>query len=117
MIFEKLDRADDRYREIEQMITLAHVVSNNKEYSRLMKEYKSLTPIIEKYREYKDLAKEVKDADQMMRDGTLEPELRELAEEEFKAGRVRLDGLFEELRILLIPKDPNDSRNVIVEIR
>ena len=54
MIFEKLSRADDRYREIEQMITLPEVVSNNKEYSKLMKEYKALTPIIEKYREYKE---------------------------------------------------------------
>ena len=59
MIFEKLSRADDRYREIEQMITLPEVVSNNKEYSKLMKEYKALTPVIEKYREYKDTEKEL----------------------------------------------------------
>ncbi len=117
MIFEKLARADDRYREIEQMITLAHIVSNNKEYSKLMKEYKSLTPIIEKYREYKTLEAEVRDADEMMRDGSLDPDFRELAEEEYKSGKIKLEGLFEELRILLIPKDPNDSRNVIVEIR
>ena len=53
MIFEKLSRAEDRYREIEQLITLPKIVSDNKEYTKLMKEYKSLTPIIEKYREYK----------------------------------------------------------------
>ncbi len=117
MIFEKLAKADDRYREIEQMITLSHIVSNNKEYSRLMKEYKSLSPIIEKYREYKALEDEVKDADEMMRDSTLDSDLRELAEEEYKNGKIKLEQLFDELRILLIPKDPNDSRNVIVEIR
>ena len=117
MIFEKLSRAEDRYREIEQMITLPEVVSNNKEYSKLMKEYKSLTPVIEKYREYKDTQKAASEAEEMMRDSALEPELREMAEEEYKSEKERLDVLFDELRILLIPKDPNDSRNVIVEIR
>lgn len=117
MIFKKLDRADDRYREIEQMITLPHIVSNNKEYSKLMKEYKSLTPIIEKYREYRQIEKELNDADEMMRDGSLDPDLRELAELEYKEHKEHISELFEELRILLIPKDPNDDRNVIVEIR
>ena len=117
MIFKKLDRADDRYREIEQMITLPHIVSNNKEYSKLMKEYKSLTPVIEKYREYVHVEKELNDADEMMRDSTLDSDLRELAELEYKEHKERVAQLFEELRILLIPKDPNDERNVIVEIR
>ena len=117
MIFKKLERADDRYREIEQMITLPHIVSNNKEYSKLMKEYKSLTPIIEKYREYKQVEKELTEADEMMRDASVDPDLRELAEEEDKENKERLAVLFEELRILLIPRDPNDDRNVVVEIR
>ena len=117
MIFKKLERADDRYREIEQMITLPHIVSNNKEYSKLMKEYKSLTPIIEKYREYRQVEKELSEADEMMRDASVDPDLRELAEEEYKENKERLAVLFEELRILLIPRDPNDDRNVVVEIR
>ena len=117
MIFKKLARADDRYREIEQMITLPHIVSNNKEYSKLMKEYKSLTPIIDKFREYKQVEKELNDSDEMMRDATLDSDLRELAEMEYKEHKARIADLYEELRILLIPKDPNDDRNVIVEIR
>ena len=117
MIFKKLERADDRYREIEQMITLPHIVSNNKEYSKLMKEYKSLTPVIEKYREYRQVEKELADAEEMMRDASIELELRELAEEEYKEHKENLATLFEELRILLIPRDPNDDRNVVVEIR
>ena len=117
MIFKKLARADDRYREIEQMITLPHIVSNNKEYSKLMKEYKSLTPIIDKFREYKQVEKELNDSDEMMRDATLDSDLRELAEMEYKEHKARIADLYEELRILLIPKDPNDERNVIVEIR
>jgi len=117
MIFNKLAKADDRFREIEQLITLPHIVSDNKEYSRLMKEYKALTPIIEKYREYKSEEKQMNESDEMMRDSSIESELRELAEEEFKLHRDICESLTEELRILLIPRDPNDSRNVIIEIR
>ena len=82
-----------------------------------MKEYKSLTPIIEKYREYKQVEKELTEADEMMRDASVDPDLRELAEEEYKENKERLAVIFEELRILLIPRDPNDDRNVVVEIR
>ena len=117
MFFKKLERAEDRFKEIEQLITLPDVVSNNKEYSRIMKEYKSLTPIVEKFREYKNAEKQMTEADEMMRDSSLDSELRELAEEEFKLHRANCETLTEELQILLVPKDPNDDRNVIVEIR
>ncbi|MBO5314889.1 MAG: peptide chain release factor 1 [Clostridia bacterium] len=117
MIFNKLVRAEDRFREIEQALTLPEIISNNKEYSALMKEYRSLEPIIEKFREYKQAEKEMKDSDEMMRDSSVESELREMAEEEFHAARERLEALTQELKILLMPRDPNDSRNVIVEIR
>ena len=117
MIFKKLEKAEDRYREIEQSITLPDIVANNKEYSRLMKEYKSLEPIIEKFREYKAAKKNMDDSDDMMRDSSLESELRDMAEEEFKEYRALCESLTEELKILLMPRDPNDSKNVIVEIR
>ncbi len=117
MILDKLIRAEDRFREIEQSLTLAEVVSNNKEYSSLMKEYRSLEPIIEKYREYNRAEKNMRDSDEMMRDSSLDSELRDMAEEEFKILRGTCDDLMEELKILLMPRDPNDSRNVIVEIR
>ena len=117
MIFKKLELAEDRYREIEQMITLPSVVSNNKEYSKLLKEYKNLESIIEKYREYKTASKELDDANEMMRDSALDQDLREMAELEYREIKVKLDELYEELRMLLVPRDPNDSRNVIVEIR
>ncbi len=114
MIFEKLARAEDRYREIEQLITLPQIVSDNKTYSALMKEYKQLTPIIDKYREYKDAEEQMRDSDEMMRDSSLDPELRELAEEEYKLHRARVEALTEELKILLMPRDPNDDKNGIV---
>jgi peptide chain release factor 1 len=117
MILKKLISADDRFREIEQALTLPEIVSNNKEYSALMKEYRSLEPIILKFREYKQAEKNMRDSDEMMRDSSLDSELRELAEEDFKNYREITDALMDELRILLMPKDPNDSRNVIVELR
>ena len=117
MIFKKLAAADDRYREIEQMLTLPEVVSNNKEYSKLIKEYKYLEPIITKFREYKEVERGISESEDMMRDSSLDPELRELAEEEYLELKSRGEKLVEELRILLMPRDPNDSRNVIVEIR
>ncbi|MBO5101036.1 MAG: PCRF domain-containing protein, partial [Clostridia bacterium] len=117
MIFTKLQRAEDRYREIEQAMTLPEVASDAKEYARLIKEYKSLEPIIEKYREYKSACDTMSGAEEIMRDGSLEPELRELAEEEYHEYRDLCDKITEELKILLMPRDPNDSRNVTVEIR
>ena len=117
MIFAKLQRADDRYREIEQMMTLPDVVGNNKKYAELIKEYKSLEPIIIKYREYRDAEKRMLDAEEMMRDSSLDSDLRDLAEVEYKECKLLCANLTDELKILLMPRDPNDSRNVIVEIR
>ena len=117
MFFKKLEHAADRYREIEQMLTLPEVVSDNKEYSKLIKEYSSLSPIVGKYNEYVKVKCEMEESDEMMRDSSQDPELREMAEEEFHAKREELEALTGELKILLMPRDPNDSKNVIVEIR
>ena len=117
MFLGKLESAENRYREIEQMLTLPSVVSNNKEYQKLIREYNGLSGVVEKYREYRETEGHMKDADEMMRDSSLEGELRELAELEFHELRDKLAVLEEELRVLLIPRDPNDSKNVVVEIR
>ena len=117
MIFQKLSKAEDRYREIEQSITLPEIVSDSKKYASLIKEYKKLEPVIEKYREYKAVLGDMNDADEMMRDSSLDADLREMATEEFRELRDRVDSLTEELKILLMPKDPNDDKNVIIEIR
>ena len=116
-MLKRLSHADDRYREIEQMLTLPEVIANNKEYQKLIKEYNRLTEIVSKYREYLKAEKEMKEADEMMRDSSLDSDLRELAEDDFKDRRALCDSLSEELKILLMPRDPNDSRNVVVELR
>ena len=116
-MLKKLSHADDRYREIEQMLTLPEIVSNNKEYQKLIKEYNKLSEIVAKYREYLKADKEMKEAEEMMRDSSLDADLRDLAEDDFKDRRGLCEALSEELKILLMPRDPNDSRNVIVELR
>ena len=117
MLFEKLIPAENRYREIEQMMTLPEIATDGKKYTALVKEYNSLTPIVEKYREYKNAKKMLEDAIEMREDSSLERELRDMADEESHEYEELCARLEDELKILLIPKDPNDSRNVIVEIR
>ena len=117
MIFEKLKKASDRYREIEQMLTLPDVVADRAKYSALIKEYNNLMPVIEKFAEYTAAEREMRESDAMMRDSELDPELRELAEEEHFEKRALVEKITEELRVLLMPKDPRDEKNVIVEIR
>lgn len=117
MIFEKLKKAEDRFKEIEQMLTLPEVVSNNKEYSALMKEYSTLSPVIEKFREYKQAEAQHAEAEELMSDPSCDSELKALAEEEYKISKALKERLTDELKVLLMPRDPNDSRNVVVEIR
>ena len=81
-----------------------------------MKEYKSLTPIIEKYREYKFCDKEISDLKEML-DEPLDAEMRELALAEYKEAKSKIEPLLDELKVLLLPRDPNDDKNVMVEIR
>ena len=116
-MLKRLSHADDRYREIEQMLTLPEVIANNKEYQKLIKEYNKLSEIVIKYREYLKAEKEMNEANEMMRDSSLDADLRDLAEDDFKERRAVCDSLSEELKILLMPRDPNDSRNVIIELR
>ena len=117
MFLEKLIPAENRYREIEQLMTLPEVTSDGKRYTALVKEYNSLTPIVEKYREYKDAQRALEEATELRDDTTLERDLRDLAEEECIEYSELCKKLTEELKMLLIPKDPNDSRNVVIEIR
>lgn len=117
MIFEKIEKIADKYREIEQMLTLPDVISDNARYSKLMKEYSSMLPIVEKYQEYHSLQTQRKGALDIIGDKDTDPDLRALAEEELVELDNSITELEGELRILLMPRDPNDSRNVVVEIR
>ena len=116
-MFEKLKLTEEKYNEISEKLTDISVISDNKLYASLMKEYKSLTPVVEKYREYCKCRKTMTDAKEMLDEGGLDKEMKELAQLEFDESREQLEILGEELKILLLPKDPNDDKNVIIEIR
>lgn len=116
-MFEKLKLTEQKYEDINQKLTDPSVISDNKLYASLMKEYKSLTPVVEKYREYCKCQKTMEDAKELLDEAGTDREMKELAQLEFDESRERLDALSEELKILLLPKDPNDDKNVIIEIR
>lgn len=112
---EKLNGAELRFREIEAALSDGEVVSDIERYTKLMKEYRALLPLIEKFREYKKTENDIAGAKALLDEG--DPEMREMAQEELRCGKERLAVLEEELKLLLLPRDPNDDKNVIVEIR
>ncbi len=116
-MFEKLKLTEQKYEEISQKLTDMEVISDNKLYTSLMKEYKNLTPIVDKYREYVKCKKTMEDAKELLDEAGGDREMKELAQLEFDESRETLETLGEELKILLLPKDPNDDKNVIIEIR
>lgn len=113
---DKLRAAEDRFISVEDSLADPDVMSDTAKYASLMKEYKNLSPIIEKYREYKKCKSDENGAKELL-DGSSDPEMRELAAQELKSCRKKAEELEEELKILLLPKDENDDKNVIVEIR
>ena len=113
---EKLEKIKTRYEELSHQLADAETISNQELWQKLMKEHSSLEEIYTKYEEYLHLEKETRELQELAENET-EAELRELAESEVEENLERLSGLEEELRLLLVPKDPDDDRNVILEIR
>lgn len=115
-MIEKLKQISEKYDNIRESLSDPSVVSDMSKYTSLMKEYKSLTPIVEKYKEYEETEKSVKEAGELL-ETPLEKDFKDMVEEEYFSGKEKLLSLEEELKILLLPKDPNDDKNVIMEIR
>lgn len=115
LMLERLADIEKRYIDLSDKINDPEVISNNEEWRKLMKEHSDISPIVEKYREYKETEEAVEEAREMLDDS--DEEMKALAKEEFSEGRKKLDELKDELTVLLLPKDPNDEKNVIVEIR
>ncbi len=112
-MFDKLEIVEKRYEELTKMISDPAVISNQAEWQKLMKEHASIEEVVIKYREYKKVKQSMEEAKEMLQD----PELKELAEAEFYESKEKLPEIEEELKILLIPKDPDDDKNIICEIR
>lgn len=116
-MFDKLQGIEDKLEKINSSLCDPEVVSNQEEYKKLMREAKTLTPIVEKFREYKKANSDLTEAKVMLADSSLDKEFRDMASEEAAEAQKKTEELKEELKVLLLPKDPNDYKNVIVEIR
>ena len=116
-MFDRLEIFSKRYEELERRMYQPDVVSDPDVYKEVMKEYSSLEPIVKKYREYQQTKEAIDDSLSILSDSKSDEEIRELASIELDEAKALLPTLEEELKILLLPKDPNDERNVIVEIR
>ena len=112
-MFQKLEAVEKRYEELTKKIADPEVIAKTSEWTEFMKEHSEIEEVSLKYKEYKKVKQELAEAEEMMKD----PERRELAEEEAKEDREKLPKLEEELKLLLIPKDPDDNKNIICEIR
>ena len=116
-MLDRLNKVEERFEDINARLCESDVVADMAQYKKLMQELKVLTPIVEKYRQYKAAETSMTEAKEMLDAGGMDHDFRELVQEEFEESREKLAVYREELKILLLPRDPNDDRNVIVEIR
>lgn len=115
-MLDRLDFIEEKYNDLTKKISEPEVIADQSLWQRLMKEHSSLEEVVSKYREYKDVLENISSDKEMLKD-SIEDELKELVEEELKELEDKKAVLEQELRILLIPKDPNDEKNVFIEIR
>ena len=116
-MFEKLSFIEERYEELSKKISDPEVISDQNLFAKLCKEQSDIAPIVEKYREYKSLTDAIAESEEILSDPSADKDFKELAEEEIKESKQRIEEIDGELKILLLPKDPNDDKSVIVEIR
>ena len=115
-MFDRLDDILIRYQQIMEELNDPDVVNDQKHFRKLMKEQSDLTPIVDAYTEYKKCKQDIEDSLSMLEEEKDE-EMREMIKETLNDSKKRVEELEQELKILLLPKDPNDDKNVIVEIR
>ncbi len=116
-MFEKLNSTVEKYDRLEyELANNTVLLTDAVAYAKAIKEYRSLTPVVEKYREYKRSQQDIDDA-LLIIDESDDDEMRAMAQDELKEAKLRLEAISEELTVLLIPRDPNDDKNIMVEIR
>ena len=116
-MFENLANVEERFTSLEAKLADPAVVSDIKQYTSLLKEHKNMTPIVETYRAFRKAEADLAEAKVLLDESGIDKEMKELAEEEAASAKDAMEDLAEKLKILLLPRDPNDDKNVIVEIR
>src|ERR1700726_2889872 len=115
-MFERLDQIEVRYEELTQALLSPEITNDSAEYQKTARAHAEVSPIVERYREYKDLKRGIAESRAVLVDEK-DPEMRAYAQEELDKLEARVGGVEEELKVLLLPKDPNDEKNIILEIR
>jgi len=115
-MFERLDQIEARYEELTQALASPDITSDSQKYQKTAKSHREIAPIVEKYREYKDVRKGIEESRAMLADES-DTDLRAYAQEELERLEQRVEGIEADLKVLLLPKDPNDDKNVVLEIR
>src|SRR5437763_8019414 len=108
-MYERLDQIEARYQELDRSLASPGVISDSGKYQKAAKAHSELAPMVEKYREYKDLKRGIAESKAVLADEK-DPEMRAYAEEELEKLEPRVAGIEEELKVLLLPKDPNDEQ-------
>ena len=114
-MIDRLEQMEQRYNELEAQFALPEVIADHEKYHKTAKLLREIETPVEKYRELKQVRQGLEDARQMLAES--DPDLRAMAQDEIAALEPRAQALEEELKVLLLPKDPNDEKNVILEIR
>lgn len=116
-MLDKLKKVEEKLEDINEKLCNPDIVSDLEQYRKLMQEAKHLTPVVEKYREYKTVCATLAEAKELLDAGGLERDFREMVQEEFEQAKLDESRIADELKVLLLPRDPNDDKNIIVEIR
>ena len=115
-MFERLDQIEARYEELTHALASPEIISDSSKYQKAAKAHSEIAPVVEKYREYKDLKKGIAESKAVLADEK-DSEMRSYAQEELEKLEARVAAVEEDIKLLLLPKDPNDEKNVILEIR
>src|ERR1700680_476785 len=115
-MFERLDQIEARYEELTQALASPEIVTDSAKYQKTAKAHSEIAPVVEKYREYKDLTRGIVGSRVVLAEEK-DPDMRAYAQEELDKLQSRVGSIEEELKVLLLPKDPNDEKNIILEMR
>lgn len=115
-MFDRLQAVEDRYERLTELLSDPDIVNDSKKLREYSKEQSDIQETVDTYREYKSVKEQIVDTREML-DSEKDPDMHEMVKEEFNLLKAQQEELEERLRILLIPKDPNDNKNVIMEIR
>ncbi len=116
-IFEKLKSVKKKFDKLNEGLTNPDILKDKEKFKETTKEIKSLEPLMECYKEYENVNKDLQEAKELLKDGGLDKEFKEMVKKQYEDSEDRIKKISEKLKILLLPKDPNDEKNVIIEIR